>query len=247
MKSDNDRRKATVFIAFGLFILWGFGWNTVGRQLLTSIDGVIVVRRVVPSATEYTVRGDDGNEKVFRAGATDASLPGSMPVGTRIRKKLWHLDYERDGHRESFPWILYSSVLGIAVSLIAWGILILRSQPPKPLHENNRTGLSGSLRNLQYVRQLLSILLEGAGVILFGSGILTTLLFLSTKSRVELTGRGSELPDECEAAFWNHGGYACWYTIQDHPFWFALSLGALATGAGIIARSQRHWVAKREN
>jgi len=146
MRRDNDRRKATVFIVFALFILWGFGWNTVGRRLLTSIDGVIVVRRVVPSATEYTVRGDDGSEKVFRAGATDASLPGSMPVGTRIRKKLWHLDYERDGRRESFPWIMYSSVLGIALSLVVWGILILRSQPPKPLHENNRRRVSGSLR-----------------------------------------------------------------------------------------------------
>jgi len=150
MRADNDRRKATTFIAFGLFILWGFGLNTVGRRLLTSIDGVIVARRAVPGATEYTVRGNDGREQVF-------------------------------------------SVLG----------------------RGNRYGVA-----------------------------LTTLLFLSTKSRVELAGGGSKIPDECEAAFWNHGAYACWYTIQDHPFWFALSLGALATGAGIIAWSQRHWFAK---
>jgi len=132
MAANNDRRKATVLIVFGLFILWGFGWNTVGRRLLTVIDGVIVARRAVPSATEYTVRGDDGSEHVFLAGATDASLPGDIPAGTRIRKKLWDLDYEQDGRRESFPWIFYSSVVGIGLSLVVWGILILRSQPPNP-------------------------------------------------------------------------------------------------------------------
>ena len=132
MAANNDRWKATVFIVFGLFIVWGFGWNTVGGRLLMHIDGVIVARRTVPSATEYIVRGNDGSEQVFRSGATDASLPGTMPVGTRIRKQLWHLDYERDGRRESFPWVFYSSVLGIALSLVVWGILILRSQSPKP-------------------------------------------------------------------------------------------------------------------
>ena len=68
------------------------------------------------------------------------------------------------------------------------------------------------------MRRLLSILLEGTGVTLFGCGIVATLLFFSTESRVELASRGSKIPDECEAVFWNHGGYACWYTIQDHPF-----------------------------
>lgn len=97
MGTDNDRRKATVFIVFGLFILWGFGWNTVGRRLLMNIDRVIVASRAVPSATEYTVRGEDGREQVFWAGATDSSLPTSMPVGTRIRKEPWHLDYSETG------------------------------------------------------------------------------------------------------------------------------------------------------
>jgi len=178
MGADNDRRKAPVFIVFGLFILWGFGWNTLGQQLLTSIDGVIVARRAVPSATEYTVRSDDGSEQVFRAGATDASLPGSLPVGTRIRKKLWHLDYERDGRRESFPWIFYSSVLGIALSLVVWGILIIRSQPANPLlHDNNRRWLFDSLRSLRSGRQLLAILIEGTGITLFAYGLVSTLHF----------------------------------------------------------------------
>lgn len=250
MEVNNDRRKATVFILFGLFMLWGFGWETVGRRLMTSIDGVIVARRAVPSGgTEYIVRRDDGSEQIIWAGASDASLPTSMPVGTRIRKKPWQLDYERDGRRKSFPWVFYSSVLGIALSLVVWGTLILRSQPPNP----TGTGWPAKMRISagRYplsMRRFLSILLEGAGVTLFGSGILATLLFFSTESRVELARRGStaKIPEECEAAFWNHGGYACWYTISDHPFWFAFSVAALAGGGAIMAWAQSHWFPKRE-
>jgi hypothetical protein len=132
MTAGNERRTAAVLIVFGLFILWGFGWDTVGRRLQTSIDGIIVAARDVPStgapryATEYTVRGPAGNEEVFWAGPTDGSLPRSMPVGTRIRKERWELGYERDGKLEGFPYIFYGVVLGIALSLVVWGILILR-------------------------------------------------------------------------------------------------------------------------
>lgn len=212
-----------------------------------SIDGVIVASRDVPSTgTEYTVRRDDGSEQVFWAGPTDASLPRSMPVGTRIRKEPWHLDYERDGRRESFPWIFYSSVLGIALSLLVWGTLTLRSQPPNPLHENNWRWLSGPLMCLRSGRRLLSILLEGAAVTLFGAGLVSTQLFLASEPRAKLLHRRTKIPNECEAAYYSHGIYACWYTIQDHPFWFALSLGAIATGVGIIAWSQSHWFPRRK-
>jgi hypothetical protein len=86
MTEDGGRRKATVFIIFGLFFLWGFGWDTVGRRLWTDVNGVIVDSRDVPStgapryATEYTVRSVDGKETVYWAGPTDGSLPRSMPV-----------------------------------------------------------------------------------------------------------------------------------------------------------------------
>jgi hypothetical protein len=171
-------------------------------------------------------------------------------VGTRIRKQLWHLDYERDGWRESFPWIFYSSVLGIALGLVVCGILILRSQPA------NLTGPRRRPADMELIasgysvpmRRLLSILLEGAGVTLFGAGILATLLFFSTESRVELARRGSssKIPKECEAVFWNHGGYACWYTISDHPFWFVFSVGALVSGGAIMSWAQSRWFPKRK-
>src|SRR4029453_1988587 len=129
MGTDDERRMATMFIVFGPFILWGFGWETVGRRLRTTVHGVIVASRDVPStgapryATEYTVRGADGKEQLFWAGPTNGSLPRSMPVGTHIRKERWHLEYERDGRPQGFPYIFYSSVLGVAVSLVVWGIL----------------------------------------------------------------------------------------------------------------------------
>jgi hypothetical protein len=249
MGTDNARRRATTFIASGLFILWGFGWNTVGRGLLTVIDGVIVARRAVSSATEYTVRGDDGSEQVVSSGATDASLPGDMPVGTRIRKKLWHLDYELDGQRESFPWVIYSSVLGIGLSLVVWGILILRSQPPSPMGTRRSTDIGIIRGRYRFsMNRLLSILLEGAAVILFGYGIATTLLFLSTESRAKLASRGSaaRIPEQCEAAYWNHGGYACWYTISDHPFRFAFSVVAMLGGGALMTWSQTRWFPKRK-
>jgi hypothetical protein len=134
---DGDRRKATILILFGLWITWGFGWEVVGQRLSTSVNGVIVASRDVPSrgaprySTEYSIRADDGTEQVFWAGPTDASLPRSMPVGTHIRKDRWDLYYERDGRREDFPWIFYGLVLGLAVSMVLWGILILMSKKQK--------------------------------------------------------------------------------------------------------------------
>src|ERR1700722_7271020 len=99
----NYKPKPWVLILFGLFFLWGFGWETIGHRLLSNVNGIIVASRAVPSTgapryeTQYTIRDTHGDEQVFWAGATDASLPRSMPVGTRIQKQRWHLDYERNG------------------------------------------------------------------------------------------------------------------------------------------------------
>ena len=97
--------------------------------------------------------------------------------------------------------------------------------------------------------RLLLLLIEGAGVTLFGSGLVSTLIFLSTESRLELAGRrpSAKIPKECEAAFWNHGGYSCWYTIYDHPFWFALSLSALVGGCAIMVWAHGRWFQTRKN
>jgi hypothetical protein len=127
--ANTDGRKPKMAIFFGLFILWGFGWDTVGRRLRVAVDGVIVASTDVPAtgapryATKYIVRGADGVDQIFWAGPTDGSLARSMPVGTRIRKERWHLDYERDGRGVGFPYVVYGVTLTIGVSLVAWGLL----------------------------------------------------------------------------------------------------------------------------
>ncbi len=114
MRAEDGRRTAIFLIFLGLFIIWGFGWETVGHRLWTNVNGIIITSRDVPSkgapryATEYTLKGDDGNETIFWAGPTDGSLARSMPVGTRILKKRWNLDYERDGNRIGFPYGFYA-------------------------------------------------------------------------------------------------------------------------------------------
>jgi hypothetical protein len=120
-------------LIFGLFILWGFGYETVGTRLKTQLEGVVVSSRDIPStgapryATEYTLCGPDGRESVYVAGATDASLPRSMPVGTSLKKQRWHLNYEKNGQRvDDFGVSFYGMMLGIAVACLAWSIFLSR-------------------------------------------------------------------------------------------------------------------------
>jgi hypothetical protein len=134
--AQTTKPRPWALILFGLFFLWGFGWETIEHRLLIHVDGVIVASQDVPStgapryATKYTVRDPHGDEQVFWAGATDASLPRSMPIGTRILKLPWHLDYERNGNRIEFPEkFFYAPILACACGMVIWGCLLLRSGP----------------------------------------------------------------------------------------------------------------------
>ena len=111
-----------------MLALWGFGYDTVGERLRTHLAGVVVSRKDVlvsgRRGTEYVVRGSDGQDQFYAAGATDASLPRSMPVGTHLKKERWHLYYERDGRRvDDFPMVFYSVVLTIAMGCIIYGVV----------------------------------------------------------------------------------------------------------------------------
>jgi hypothetical protein len=124
-----------VLLFFGLFILWGFGYETVGVRLTTQVEGVVVSSRDIPStgapryATEYTLRGADGRESVYTAGPTDAFLPRSMPIGTSIKKQRWHLDYEKNGYRvDDFSIYFYALVMGGASACLIWSLLSWRHQ-----------------------------------------------------------------------------------------------------------------------
>jgi hypothetical protein len=96
-----------VLFFIGLFIFWGFGYETVGKFLYTQVEGTIVSKRYIPPtkgpryATEYLLRTPDGNETIYVAGPTDASLPRNMPIGTYLRKQRWSFSYERNGQRVS--------------------------------------------------------------------------------------------------------------------------------------------------
>ena len=134
MRSKTSPNPA-VPLMFAMFILWGFGYETVGARLKTEVDGVVISSRDIPStgapryATEYTLRGPDGRETIYVAGATDASLPRSMPVGTNLKKERWHLDYEKNGERvEDFGVFFYGSIIGIALACVVWSFILWRRQ-----------------------------------------------------------------------------------------------------------------------
>jgi len=120
-------------LMFALFVLWGFGYETVGTRLKTQLEGVVLSSRDIPSTgapryvTEYSLRGTDGRESVYTAGPTDASLPRSMPVGTYLKKQRWRLDYEKNGQRvDDFGVFFYGTVLGIALACLVWSFLLWR-------------------------------------------------------------------------------------------------------------------------
>ena len=124
-----------VFLAFSLWILYGFGYATLFQRLTTQLEGVILSSHDVHSpnnpryVTEYVVRCPDGRESTYVAGSSDASLPQSMPVGTTIRKRKWRVDYERDGEDvNDFPTAVYVLTLGAAIVGLVWSIRLWRQQ-----------------------------------------------------------------------------------------------------------------------
>jgi hypothetical protein len=124
-----------VLLLSGLGILWGFGFDTVGRRLEIQVDGVVTSSLDIPAtrgpryATEYTLRGPGGQNHIYVAGPTDASLPRSMPVGTYLKKPRWHLDYWRNKQRvDDFPIFFYQAVLGIALGCVVGSVILWRGQ-----------------------------------------------------------------------------------------------------------------------
>jgi hypothetical protein len=111
-------------------MLWGFGIQTLWTRYAMAVEGTVVSSRDVPSkgapryATEYVVRGADGHDYQYVAGATDASLDRSLPVGSQIQKKRGQLGYEVNGQWRSFPIYFYSAIFGVAFFAIFWAALL---------------------------------------------------------------------------------------------------------------------------
>jgi hypothetical protein len=112
-----------------IFIIRGFGYETVGSRLTTVLDGVVIARQEIPrtpyahgTGMIYTVRSADGVDHSYVAGATDGSLPRDIPVGAQITKRKWELSYLSDGRRvDDFPRTFYGIILGVACGCLLWG------------------------------------------------------------------------------------------------------------------------------
>lgn len=115
-------------ILAGVWVFWGFGYNTLWQFLVIDANGVIIASIDRPykgaprDATEYTIRTDGGDEIQYIAGPTDGSLERGLPVGTTLRKIRWELGYEVNGRWVSFPRVFYAATLGAALVAIGYGI-----------------------------------------------------------------------------------------------------------------------------
>jgi hypothetical protein len=108
----------------------GFWFRSLVTRYTTELEGVVVSSRDMPAnresryATEYVVREDGGHETHYVAGASDASLERSIPVGSRIEKKWGQLGCRLNGHWRSFLIASYSAIMGAAFFTPFWPVLV---------------------------------------------------------------------------------------------------------------------------
>jgi hypothetical protein len=125
-----------MLVVIALWILWGFGYQTLFTRLMADVDGTVISTQDIPyplaparHGTEYVFKNPEGRTVTYIAGPTDASLPRSMPVGTYIKKRRGHYSYERDGqHVDDFGIIFYLACLAIAISCLVWAGRLNRKQ-----------------------------------------------------------------------------------------------------------------------
>jgi hypothetical protein len=129
MQSSKTNFNPAVLILWSLWMLWAFGYHTLWLRLMTECEGIVISSQDIPPtrgpryATQYTLAGPDGQSHTYIAGPTDASLPRSMPVGTRVKKKRWRLSFQRNGQQvNDFNVIFYTLILMVATACLFWGI-----------------------------------------------------------------------------------------------------------------------------
>ena len=90
-RAKSEQPLPVMLICLALFIFWGFGYETVGLRLGIALDGVVIARQEIPrnwythgTGTIYVVRGSNGTDQKYIAGATDGSLPRNIPLGAQI-------------------------------------------------------------------------------------------------------------------------------------------------------------------
>ena len=120
--------RSGVPLLFALWILYAFGYQTVWVRLNTQVEGTVISSHDTPStgapryATEYLIRGQNGQNSSYVAGCTDASLPRSLPIGTQLVKKRWDWGYQINGkhERDDKTSIFYIIILGALASYLFW-------------------------------------------------------------------------------------------------------------------------------
>lgn len=128
VKQRPDRRAFYLIMSlWALWIVWGFGVQTLGAWLWLDVNGTITESRDVPSTsapryvTHYKLQGEPST---YTAGATDASLPRSLAVGTVIHKQRWCVDYELNGKTaNTFPTSIYAMISAGAIWLAVWSFI----------------------------------------------------------------------------------------------------------------------------
>jgi hypothetical protein len=87
-----------MLVLIALWILWGFGYQTLFTRLMTDVEGTVISTQDIPyplaparHGTEYVFKNPEGRTLNYIAGPTDASLPRSMPVGHLHQKTAWAL------------------------------------------------------------------------------------------------------------------------------------------------------------
>ena len=102
-----------------------FSSNEILQRALIEVNGRIVSSQTTSGnrpATYYVVRGSDGVDREYVAGATDSSLPRRLPVGTDIKKHKYELSWQKNqAIVVDFPLYFYMGIYGIAFALFYWG------------------------------------------------------------------------------------------------------------------------------
>jgi hypothetical protein len=111
-------------------------FGTIWNRLTIQVAGTVTSSVEIPpswyshgTGTAYVIRGPDGSEQRYTAGATDASLPQHIPVGTSIEKVKWETSFLENGARVDEGWQYSRSTrLGIALCVFIWSFSEWRSR-----------------------------------------------------------------------------------------------------------------------
>ena len=117
-----------VLSVWSLWMLW-VALSPVWFRLNTALEGEVISAQDMPPArgpryaTKYILRGPDGREFEYVAGATSDSLPRSMPVGTYLIKPKWTIYYDSNGTRfdNGVPWFNVL-IACFAVGCLVWSV-----------------------------------------------------------------------------------------------------------------------------